>query len=222
MIMKYLMLTFFSIFHLCYSASYSAQSSNIDYFEVSFKTQKTLTQLQKVLNSTKNADLVNLYRNLETSSRQLFKILDDVIKTKKIDNDYLISLQNNYGALEKALNNLDNFGLLKKTLISVNLDYSNKYNSISFGISPNFVDKIKVVVETKNGSGYFVFVKYSYDFKNYIKRYQFNNATNNAEKLLAPGYYIIWIEKGDYISEDRAVDIVNSEGSASTIYFEIE
>jgi|GEM_PF-5355335 len=199
-----------------------AQSNEIDYFEVSFKTQQTLTKLQEVINPTNNIELIDLYRNLESSSERLFKILDDVVKIKNIDSDYLITLQSNQVALQGAYNQFENLEFVTKTLFFATSDYENKYKSINFGISPNFVEKVKVVVETKNASGYSVFVKYSYDFDTDVKRYQFNNPTNNAEKPLSPGYYIIWIEKGTYRSKDRLVDIINSDQESKPIYFEIE
>ncbi len=194
-----------------------------DFFEIAFKMQQTLTNLAEMVYPTENSNLINSFTKLEEKNQQLFNILSDFSKNQEINKEYLLTLQNSLTTLEgltitENINNENTISIFN----SISKDFNNKLLSIDHGLNTNINSKVIVNVETKNDTGYFVYAKYSYDLQKNIKRYQFNNPTNNSQREMAPGYYIFWIEKGDYKSEERFVEIIKrGDESNNTIYFEI-
>jgi len=215
--MKKITLTCCSIIVLFLFSSYTVKEDN-DFYEIAFKTQQTLTNLTESIYSNGDTDLKKSLNSLENSSKQLFKILGDYSETNEINLDYLNGLSNSQKALEKIINKLEDKEKSIHIMNDVTNDYNIKLKSINYGISSNINVKVNVQVRTLKEYGYYAFVKYSYDDE-YIKRYEFNNPTNHAERDLAPGYYIIWIEKGDYKSKERKIEIT-SKSEDNIIYFE--
>lgn len=217
-----------TVFFMTYSIlSFCQKDTQDSYYQIAFDSQVTLSQLadkvydSSVTNNIQKEKFINSYKVLDASQKELFNNLDDIYdKEESVNKDYLKTLKESTEILKKSIENKD----IEKTIAifdAVALDYKNKSSSFKFGIKTTVVDKIKVKVETPGHSGYFAYIKYSYDFDNDIKRYTFNNPTNNAERYLAPGYYIIWIEKGDFRSEERNIEVVNTDEGETVIYFHI-
>ncbi|WP_299362138.1 hypothetical protein [Winogradskyella sp.] len=219
-VLTFLVVTY-SVFAIC------QEGEQDNYYQVAFNAQVTLSQLaDKVYNdSTANSILkgrfISSFKTLDVSQKELFSNLNDIYDNEEsVDEDYLYTLKKSTEILKQSLDNKD----IEKSIAifeAVTKDYKSKSSSFKFGIKTTVVDKIKVKVETPNHSGYFAYIKYSYDFDNTIKRYTFNNPTNDAERYLAPGYYIVWIEKGDYKSEERNIEVVKTDEGETVIYFHL-
>ena len=188
----------------------TAQSEKLNFYEIAFKTQQTLTDLADVIYPTQNVKLISSYSELEKTSSRLLKVLSDANITSKLEYQYLLTLKQSQEALDNT-KNAESSERILTIFENINRDFENKLKSISFGISPNVITKAKIKVITAKDSGYSAYIKYTYDYNKNIIRLRFNNLTNDAERDLAPGYYIVWVEKEDYRSKDRYVDIVSGD-----------
>ncbi|WP_452224595.1 hypothetical protein [Lacinutrix chionoecetis] len=197
----------FLLFVVC--SAFGQQNKN-DFYKVAFKTQQTLSRLADSIHSNNNEQLISPFTKLEASNEKLYKILDDFIGSNNIDSEYIDGLSSSQKALDTLIYKLDNTKKVVNVFEAVNSDYETKIKSIDYGMSTNINAKVKVEVQTLKETGYFAFMKYSYD-DTYVKRFEFNNPTNNTQRYLAPGYYIVWIEKGDYKSKERLVEVTSTE-----------
>jgi hypothetical protein len=188
-----------------------AQTDKLEFYEIAFKTQQTLTKLADAIYPAQNIKLINSFSELEKTTTRLFKVISDTKEKTDFNSEYLKTLKDSQEILDQMVFVKDADDIYK-TFKAVEKDFENKLKSINYGISSNANTSAKIKVTTDE-DGYFVYIKYTYDFDKDIIRLRFNNPTNNAERELAPGYYIVWVEKGDYKSEVRYVDIVCKDDS---------
>ncbi|GGI58493.1 hypothetical protein GCM10011444_28020 [Winogradskyella haliclonae] len=202
--------------------SFSQTVVKDNFYEVAFKTQQTMTYLAESIYKTNSVELRNSFVELEETHNRLFKILVDYSESDNvISEDYLLSLENSQKVLEELSNPFEDIKASLRLFEAIKYDYKAKLQSIDYGISISINEKVKVTVKTTKSSGYFAYIKYSSDENINIKRLRFNNPTNNAERYLSPGYYIIWVEKDNNKSKERFIEITSTNEDQNTIYFEL-
>ncbi|CAM1358173.1 hypothetical protein [Tenacibaculum xiamenense] len=203
----------------CFFFTSIMYSQETNFYKIAFETQQTLTKLSELVYPMKHIPLINSYNELDKSSTRLFDLLTDLVdQDEYINTIYLNTLSDAQKALENCTKENKSTEELLTILSKVQKDYKVKLKSFSYGIKPGLDCKIKVVVKTVTSKGYHPYAQYSYD-DDYVKRFTFNNPTNNSETYLAPGYYRIWIKKGNYKSELRDVEIFSSDEN-NIFYFE--
>lgn len=201
---------------------YPEKPTKQEYSKVLLKTQTNLTKLAEKVYQTEDENLIRSFKNLEENSKKTQKNLIALEDYSNFPNEYLFTLVDSNSALIRLSNDMEDVEEAKQLIDYISEDYKAKANSINFGITTDVNSKIKVTVETIGGSGYSVFVKYSYDLDIDKKRFLFNNKTNNSVRYFSPGYYIFWIEKEDFKSDSRLVKLETLDGDfEEKIVFEI-
>ncbi len=194
---------------LIYScASYSTQDNELPI--VLSKSEQALTSLAESISLTENSDLLNAYNNLEKISKELFPALEKCNQKYRLTPAYMITLREAQKTLEhlhKDFNTMSDKAFLMEAIY---LDYDAKLQSIRSSDKSDANTKIKVVVDSNEDEGYFVFGKLSYEQELDIKRFRFNKPTHNATQDFVPGYYLFWLEKEDRVGEPELHLIMSS------------
>lgn len=217
---KRLLYVIFMTFLVTGCGLYVTQESSKAYQEVALNTQNSMTGLSNKINGIREVNVKSSFQQLENAHQKLFTLLEECNRQYKIEADYLATLIQSQKALEKVLTNTYTPEKTIQILEGVTNDYKAKTKSVVPGPKTNIVPKLDLVVQTSISQGYKAYVKYSFDFDTDIVRFEFNNPTNNAKTKLAPGYYIVWIEKGDFKSEGRKVEISSEDLDNNIIIFE--
>ncbi|RZK40926.1 MAG: hypothetical protein EOO90_13235 [Pedobacter sp.] len=195
-------LLLFLTFACFINRSYAQELPDIN--KISSQTHSSIGNLISKINKenpnniTKSA-IVSLNKN----ATSLLKTASD---RKVTDTAYLRSLI----ALRSQIDGLTKIDLNQIKVSELNAmatDYSVKMNASPPGLSQQLLTGVKVTVTKANNgtSGYMVKASYMWDFDSKNPRFAFNNPTNNAVRVLAPGYYMIWLEKDGKLVESREV-----------------
>ena len=191
--------------------------------KVFFETESSLSKLADAIYSTEELPLIQNYKVLEQNCMELFVTLKKSSSINLLQEQYLNSLNHSQIAINELSVKIEDNQHAIQIIKAISKDYEIKKLSASNGITSTIGSSIKVTVESIGGTGYTVFVKYTYDIDKNIIRHRFNNPTNHAHKKLAPGYYIFWIEKGELKSEERIIELVSSESdNDEKIIFNVE
>lgn len=196
---------------------------------VELNTQRSIRKLRKeIINRDKNDTiLVNNLSRLSESATILFtKISNDESLGQPSDTLFVNSLEQSQQAINQLVNEWKSNEYAANSLKSIKIDYDIKAASSPLGATSKVITNIEVSVVTKSGNkdvpGYDVKYNCMWDSDMMTSKNTFNNQTNNAVKILSPGYYIFWIEKeGILIQKKLNVEIGNLMRPNETIIFNL-
>lgn len=197
---------------------------------IELNTQKSIRKLISKVNNLEKIDttLINNVNNLSNSATSLFqKIVNDPDFGMPIDTSFIISLDQSQKKLDQlVVENWSSNEEVGNIIRSIKTDYDIKINSSPLGASSKIITNVEVSVLTRsnnhNVDGYDVYYTYMWDSKEKKDKKSFNNQTNNAIRIISPGYYLFWIEKkGKIIQSKSKVEIGNLMEPKEVIVFNI-
>ncbi|WP_109299760.1 hypothetical protein [Aquimarina sp. AU474] len=208
---KKIYLILFCIASVLFScASYGLKNKNLSI--VLSQTELALTGLEKKITTSNDPELKKAYSRLKQKSVELFPVLEKCNDKYALTTEYVTTLQ----ASEKTLKNLDKAyeTIADKTFIleAIYTDFDAKLQTINNTAKNDATTKIKVIVNSNEEEGFFVFGKLSYEQGQNIKRFRFNQPTQNAIQDFVPGYYLFWLEKEDRVGEQELHLILSTSG----------
>lgn len=180
---------------------------------ITLETQRSIERLADKIYTTSNEELTEAFKALKKKQRRLFRILKRCDRRSKIQPGYLTTLHESQKALDQLFQNYETIDNKQFILKSIYLDYDAKRKSINYYVSKDANAKIKVIVNSNEEEGYFVFAKLSYEKDKDIKRFRFDSPTHNASQYFVPGYYLFWLEKDERVSEPELHLIVGNGGT---------
>ncbi|TSE04094.1 hypothetical protein [Aquimarina algiphila] len=191
-------------------ASYAPKDNKLSI--VLSKTQKAITGLAEKTTVTNDDNLIKAFSKLEKKSIELFPALEVCNKKYALTPEYMATLQEAQKTLERLHKDFNTISNKTFLLDAIYLDYDAKLASITSSAKNDANTKIKVIVDSNEEEGYFVFGKLSYEKELNIKRFRFNKPTHNASQDFVPGYYLFWLEKEDRIGEPE-LHLIMSDGT---------
>ena len=208
---KYVCLIKFCILIMIYScASYGPKNKDLSL--VLSKTQQAISGLEGEITATSDNNLQAAYNELIEKSTTLFPVLEKCNDKYALTPAYVSTLE----ATENTLRNLNEQyeTITDKTFVlkAISKDYEAKLQTIKNTAQNNATTTIKVMVNSSENEGFFVFGKLSYEQDLDIKRFRFNQPTQNASLDFVPGYYLFWLEKDGLIGEPELHLIMSNSG----------
>ncbi|SNR16917.1 hypothetical protein [Tenacibaculum jejuense] len=172
------------------------------------KTEQEIKKIKKIASSEQKKDkdasgglsVLKTIDKLEDKQKELFYLLDGCNERSALTTEYLNSLEESYKALQKVAKEKE-IVKRQKTLEAIYLDYKAKEIAINSSENNDANTKVKVIVDSSEDQGFFVFGKLSFEGNLNIKRFRFTKPTQQASQDFVPGYYLFWLEKGDLIGK---------------------
>ena len=192
-------------------ASYTSTNNHLD--SVLSKTEQAMIGLADKVNNTDDQELKKTYTQLEQKRKELFPLLIKCNEKYALTKAYMATLKEAQKTVQRLEKNFDTASDKVFMLNAIYLDYDAKIQSIQNSPKNEANTTIKVVVNSNQEEGFFVFGKLSYEKELDIKRFRFNQPTQNAVQDFVPGYYLFWLEKEDRVSEPE-LHLIISDGSA--------
>lgn len=191
-------------------ASYRSKKNTLSL--ILSQTQQALLDLQEKITPSTDPKLKKAYLELKQKGEELFPVLEKCNDKYALSPAYVTSLETSKKtliALHKAYDTT-----LDKTYIleAIRTDYDAKLQTINNTAKNDATTKIKVIVSSNEEEGFFVFGKLSFEQGQNIKRFRFNQPTQNAIQDFVPGYYLFWLEKEDRIGEPELHLIMSNNG----------
>ena len=190
------------------STNLKAQSSE-EMAQLNLSTQLALEKLINNLKKNNNESVLGTSADLNEAISALYS----KIETDGLDNHDSIftqSLKEAQIRIEKLSQDTD-MVKVENTLKNLTKDYYAKVNASPNGVGSNISTRVKVVVKAASGGnflhGYNVRCNYMWDFESDKARFWSNSPTNDAFMVLAPGYYVIWLEKNGIVVKKTDVEI---------------
>lgn len=205
-----LLLSFYILVFIASCSSYKATNNELD--ELLFTTQQTMNQLAEKMPTTEKDSLNKAFNQLEEISKELFPLLINCNKKYTLTKNYMVTLEEAQKALDRLDENFDSIENKAFILNAVYLDYDAKLKSINSSATSDANTRIKVIVDSNEDEGFFVFGKLSYEQELDIKRFRFNRPTQNASLEVVPGYYLFWLEKDGRVGTAE-LHLIMSDGS---------
>lgn len=174
------------------------------------ETAASTKKLAGKINTASDKQLVKTFKTLEKRQRRLFPLLKRCDRNNSILPEYLETLSESQKTLERLFRNYETTDDQQFILESIAMDYDAKKRSINYYVSKDANAKIKVIINSNQEEGYFVFAKLSYEKDMNIKRFRFDSPTNNASQYFVPGYYLFWLEKDERVSDPELHLIVGN------------
>ena len=197
---------------ICLTGCASYSSKNNDLTRVLSKTQQTMVSLGDQISASKDTDLSKAYDQLEKKGSELFPLLEKCNEKYPLSAVYMSTLQEAEKVLRRLGKKFDETSNKKFVLEAVHQDYEAKLQTINNTAKNDAGTKIKVTVNSNEEEGFFVFGKLSFEQGRDIKRFRFNQPTQNAVQDFVPGYYLFWLEKEDRVGEPELHLIMSSSG----------
>lgn len=168
---------------------------------ITLKTKQSLKRLSAKIDKNSDKEFVETFKALKKKQRSLFRVLKRCDRNRKLKPEYLLTLNESQKVLDQLFQNYETTEDKQFLLESVYKDYDAKRKSINYYVAKHANAKIKVIINSNENEGYFVFAKLSYEKGMDIKRFRFDSPTNNASLSFVPGYYLFWLEKDGRVSE---------------------
>ncbi|MEB3344039.1 hypothetical protein U6A24_01125 [Aquimarina gracilis] len=213
--MKNLNISFFLLL-ICISgfvnscASYAPRNNKLSV--VLSKTQQAITGLEEKIIKSKEDELIQVYSKLNKKSEELFPLLKKCNDKYALTTEYIKTLQETEKILRNMVKEYETLPDKIFILDAISQDYDAKLQTIKNTAKNDATTKIKVIVNSNEEEGFFVFGKLSYEQGQDIKRFRFNQPTQNAVQDFVPGYYLFWLEKEDRIGEPELHLIMSNAG----------
>ncbi|MHA7056512.1 substrate-binding domain-containing protein [Aquimarina sp. M1] len=176
------------------------------------QTQQTITSLEEKIIASEEETLKEAYKKLSAKSAVLFPVLENCNDKYGLAPEYVTTLQETEKTLRRLVKEYATMPNKAFVLDAVYQDYEAKLQTINNTAKNDATTKIKVIVNSSEDEGFFVFGKLSYEQGQRIKRFRFNQPTQNAVQDFVPGYYLFWLEKGDRVGEPELHLIMSSSG----------
>lgn len=191
-------------------ASYRSKKNNLS--SVLSQTQQALLDLEEKITPATDPELKEAYFKLKQKSELLFPVLEKCNDKYALSTEYVATLETSKKALLALNKSYDT--TVDKTYIleAIRTDYDAKLQTINNTAKNDATTKIKVIVNSNEEKGFFVFGKLSFEQGQDIKRFRFNQPTQNAVQDFVPGYYLFWLEKEDRIGEPELHLIMSNSG----------
>ncbi len=196
---NYILLSILSI--SIFSCAVKAPEETNALASITLKTQQSLKKLADTIYATSDTELIKTFSALKKRQRSLFRLLKKCDRNNKLKPEYLTTLSETQKTLDQLFQNDETINDPQFILESIYLDYDAKQKSINYYVSKDANAKIKVIINSNEEEGAFVFAKLSYEKNKDIKRFRFDSPTNNASQYFVPGYYLFWLEKDGRVSE---------------------
>jgi len=191
-------------------ASYAPKKNGLT--QVLLQTTETVGQLAKKIPTAQNQALTKAFTELEAKQEELFPMLEQCNKKYALTAEYVTSLSQTQKTLERLHGNFDTVRDKVFVLTAIYKDYDAKMQTIKNTAKNDATTKIKVIINSNEEEGFFVFGKLSYEQGQDIKRFRFNQPTQNAIQDFVPGYYLFWLEKEDRVGEPELHLIMSNSG----------
>ncbi|WP_299259852.1 hypothetical protein [uncultured Aquimarina sp.] len=176
------------------------------------QTQQTITSLKDKIATSNEEELKDAYTKLSEKSAVLFPVLEDCNDKYGLTPEYVATLQETEKTLRRLVKEYPTMSNKAFVLNAIYQDYDAKLQTIKNTAANNATTKIKVTVNSNEEEGFFVFGKLSYEQGQDIKRFRFNQPTQNAIQDFVPGYYLFWLEKEDRVGEPELHLIMSNSG----------
>ncbi|WP_298548775.1 hypothetical protein [uncultured Aquimarina sp.] len=191
-------------------ASYGPKNNDLTL--VLSKSQQTIASLKEKIAVSEEKGLKEAYNNLNEKSAMLFPVLEKCNEKYALTPEYiatLIEIEKTISRINKEFTTTSDKEFI---LNAIYKDYDAKLQTIKNTAANNATTKIKVTVNSNEEEGFFVFGKLSYEQGQNVKRFRFNQPTQNAIQDFVPGYYLFWLEKEDRIGEPELHLIMSNSG----------
>lgn len=183
---------------LIYScASYGPKNKDLD--QVLSTTQSTISSLAIKVPTTQDQELIGAFQKLEKKYQELAPALEKCNEKYALTIPYVTTLKEAQKALQRVDKDFTTISDKTFVLDAIYQDYNAKLESINSSPKSDANTKVKVLVNSNEDEGFFVFGKLSYEQDLDIKRFRFNQPTQNATQEFVPGYYLFWLEKDERI-----------------------
>lgn len=202
---------------LCLSSCgiyYGANDGSVDLLLT--ETKEIITTLGEKVTTSGDDELIKAYATLKKESDSLMPVLKRCNENYRLTETYIETLEESKSVLEKLVTAFDTLSDKTYVINAIYQDYNAKLNSINSSKKSDANTKIKVIVDSSEDEGFFVFAKLSYEKDADIKRFRFNRPTDNASQNFVPGYYLFWLEKDDLIGEPE-LHLISINGSEKEI-----
>jgi len=194
----------------CGCASYGPKNKDLSL--VLSNTQESLTNLQEKISASDDLKMKEAYKKLNRKSTELFPVLEKCNDKYALSPEYVSTLKEAQKVLNRMTKNDVNVTNKANVLLAIYQDYDAKLQTIKNTAANNATTKIKVIVNSNEEKGFFVFGKLSYEQGQDIKRFRFNQPTQNAVQDFVPGYYLFWLEKEGRIGVPELHLIMSNSG----------
>ncbi len=191
--------TFCIVIFIYGCASYKSKDNNLTV--VLSKTEQAITRLSEKIATTDNDSLAIVHGKLEKKSKELFPALEKCNEKYRLSKNYMVTLEVAQKKLEHLQDNFESLSHKAFVLDAIYRDYDAMLTSINSSAKNDANTKVRVIVDSSEDEGFFVFGKLSYEQELDIKRFRFNRPTHNASLDFVPGYYLLWLEKEDRVGE---------------------
>ncbi|GAA3522826.1 hypothetical protein GCM10022393_41870 [Aquimarina addita] len=189
----------FALLMIYSCASYGPKNKELP--EVLSTTEQVLASLADKIPVTEDEVLKNTYLQLVNKYQELAPALKKCNEKYALTVNYMITLREAQKALQRVDKDFNTLTDKAFILDAIYRDYDAKLQSINSSPKSDANTKIKVLVNSNEDEGFFVFGKLSYEQGLDIKRFRFNRPTQNASQDFVPGYYLFWLEKEDLVGE---------------------
>ncbi|MFD2563152.1 hypothetical protein [Aquimarina rubra] len=196
------------LFYSC--ASYGPKNKDLSL--VLANTQISLINLQEKINTSKEPKLKEAYDQLALISKELFPVLEKCNDKYALSPEYVATLRETERTLRYLVKEYETISDKEYIINAMYQDYDAKLQTIKNTAKNDATTKIKVIVNSNEEEGFFVFGKLSYEQGQDIKRFRFNQPTQNAVQDFVPGYYLFWLEKDGRIGAPELHLILSSSG----------
>jgi len=213
-IYKLLIITIVVSLVSCKSTYYS--KDNLALTAIASQTKKTLKSIKKraikeekskyniedeiEIGTQTKSSILKTIAKVENKRKELFYLLEGCNDRNALTPEYLKSLEETQKMLQKLATE-EHIIKKEKILEGIYYDYKAKEMAINSSENNDANTKVRVIVDSNEDNGFFVFGKLSFEGNLDIKRFRFNKPTQQATQDFVPGYYLFWLEKEDRIGE---------------------
>ncbi|WP_298310693.1 hypothetical protein [uncultured Aquimarina sp.] len=175
-------------------------------------TQQALASIGEKIVTDGDKELASAYDTLEKKRSELFPLLEKCNEKYALSPEYIATLKEVEKIIRLMNKEFNTTSDKAFVLNAIHKDYDAKLQTIKNTAANNATTKIKVIVNSNEEEGFFVFGKLSYEQGQDIKRFRFNQPTQNAVQDFVPGYYLFWLEKEDRVGEPELHLIMSNSG----------
>ncbi len=191
-------------------ASYRSKKNTLSL--VLSQTQQALLDLEEKITPTTDPKLKKAYFELRQKGEVLFPVLEKCNDKYALSTEYVATLETSKQTLIDLYKTYDTTTDKTYILEAIYNDYDAKLQTVYNTAKNDATTKIKVIVNSNEEEGFFVFGKLSFEQGQDIKRFRFNQPTQNAIQDFVPGYYLFWLEKDDRVGEPELHLIMSASG----------
>lgn len=195
-----------------FSGCASYGSKNKDLTVVLSNTQRNLTSLQEKITASNELKDKDAFEKLVIKSKELFPVLENCNDKYALTPEYVATLKETERIIGNLARNYETISNKEFIINAIYQDYDAKLQTIINTAKNDATTKIRVIVSSNEEEGFFVFGKLSFEQEQDIKRFRFNQPTQNAVQDFVPGYYLFWLEKDGRVGTPELHLIMSNGG----------